>query len=254
MAIKVHEYKLPPTALIPNSPYPLLHYPGLLYDMVTSPNFKTREILDLYASNGWQTQWIAQYGMDIQSHYHSTTHEAMTVISGEGAWIRFGVADSPSWSQGKYEPGDRGDGEVGGVDIKAELGDVFIIPAGVSHKTFLPRPRNEELAFHQPKDVEEGRAAEVDEEKEAERRRFFESVDVSGGKFMMMGAYPYGGVWDFAVGGEHDGKEGEVWKVGMPEKDPVLGDSDEGLRGLWEGVEEAGGRVVMGLRELGFGV
>ncbi|KAI4952472.1 hypothetical protein J4E91_002943 [Alternaria rosae] len=245
MPIKVHSWKLPPTSLIPNSPYPLLHYPGLLYDLVTSPTFKTAEILDLYASNGWQTQWIAQYGLDIQSHYHSTTHEAMTVISGQGATIRFGVADSATWEQGKYEPGERGDGEEGGVEIQAGLGDVFIIPAGVSHKTFLPNPHNEELAFHQPKDVEEGRAAEIDETKEAERKKFFEGVDITGGKFMMMGAYPYGGVWDFKVGGEHEGTEEEVWRVRMPSKDPVVGDSEEGLIGLWRGEEEGGG-VLMG--------
>jgi uncharacterized protein YjlB len=235
MPIKVNSYKLPPTPLIPNSPYPLLHYPGLLHSLVSSPTFKPTQILDLYASNGWQTQWIAKYGLDIQSHYHSTTHEAMTVISGHGATIRFGVADSPSWTQGKYAPGDRADGEEGGVEIEAKLGDVFIIPAGVSHKTFLPKPWNEELGFYQPKDVEEGRAAEVDEEKERERRTFFEGVVVED-RFMMMGAYPYGGVWDFAVGGEHEGKEEVVWRVAMPERDPVLGESEEGLLGLWKEV------------------
>ncbi|KAG9194072.1 hypothetical protein G6011_04107 [Alternaria panax] len=216
MPIKVKSYKLSPTPLIPNSPYPLLHYPGLLHSLVSSPTFKPTQILDLYASNGWQTQWIAKYGLDIQSHYHSTTHEAMT-------------------AQGKQAPGDRGaDGEEGGLDIEAALGDVFIIPAGVSHKTFLPRPHNEELGFYQPRDIEEGRAAEVDDEKERERRRFFEGVVVEK-NFMMMGAYPYGGVWDFAVGGEHGGKEGVVWGVEVPGRDPVLGGSEEGLLGLWKG-------------------
>jgi uncharacterized protein YjlB len=229
---KVHTYTLPPTPLIPNSRLPLLHYPGLLHSLVTSPNFTTTQILDLYASNGWQTQWIAKYGPDIQSHYHSTTHEAMTVISGSGATIRFGVADAPNWSQEKYAVGERGDGEPGGVEIQAQIGDVFIIPAGVAHKTFKPNPKTEELAFHQPKDVAEGKAREVSEEKERERRAFFEKVEVKG-EFMMMGAYPYGGVWDFAVGGEHEGKEDEVRELPVPGRDPVLGGSEEGLVGLW---------------------
>jgi uncharacterized protein YjlB len=234
MAVKVRSYKLPPTPLIPNSPYPLLHYPGLLHGLVSSPNFKTTDILDLYASNGWQTQWIARYGPDIQSHYHSSTHECMTVISGEAATIRFGVADSSSWEHGKFPIGDRADGEEGGVEIEARLGDVFIIPAGVSHKTFAPQPPTSTLAFHQPPDIAAGHAKDITDDKEKERRRFFESVEV-GGEFMMMGAYPYGGVWDFAVGGEHKGTESEVWDVPMPGRDPVLGDSGEGLVGLWRG-------------------
>ncbi|KAL6161760.1 hypothetical protein ACJQWK_08826 [Exserohilum turcicum] len=233
MPIKVHSYKLPPTPLIPNSPYPLLHYPGLLKDTVTAPDFRPTQLLDVYAKNGWQTQWIAKYGPDIQSHYHSTTHEAMTVISGLGATIRFGVADSPSWEPALYPPGARGpDGEAGGVEIEARIGDVFIIPAGVSHKTFAPSPESLELAFHQPHDIEAGNARDVSAEAEAQRRAFFEQVRVNG-EFMMMGAYPYGRVWDFKIGGEHEGREGDVWNLPIPESDPVLGESGEGLVGLW---------------------
>lgn len=231
MPITVRSYTLPPTAQIPNSPIPLLHYPGLLKETVTSPTFTPTQLLDLYAKNGWQTQWIAKYGPDIQSHYHSTTHEAMTVISGVGATIRFGVADAPGWQAGAYAPGERGEqGEGGGIEIEARIGDVFIIPAGVAHKTFAPQPESRELAFHQPEDIAGGRAAEVNEKIEEERRRFFERVPTQG-EFMMMGAYPYGGVWDFKIGGER-GRE-HVWTVPLPELDPVLGDSKEGLVGLW---------------------
>ncbi|USP76419.1 uncharacterized protein yc1106_03693 [Curvularia clavata] len=232
MPVKVKSYTLPPTPLIPNSPLPLLHYPGLLKDLVQSPSFTTTQLLDLYAKSGWQTQWIAKYGPDIQSHYHSTTHEAMTVISGHSATIRFGVADAPSWNQGQLPPGARAEGaEEGGLEIHAAIGDVFIIPAGVAHKTFAPVPQSTSLAFHQPEDIKEGRASEVSEEVEAERRKFFETVPVKG-EFMMMGAYPYGGVWDFKVGGERD--RDEVWSVKVPDRDPVLGDSEEGLVGLWK--------------------
>ncbi|KAF1846108.1 uncharacterized protein K460DRAFT_417255 [Cucurbitaria berberidis CBS 394.84] len=236
VAPKVKSYNLPPTPLIPNSPYPLLHYPALLRDQVQSPDFQTTNIFDLFASNGWQSQWIARYGPDIQSHYHSTTHECMVVISGQGATIRFGVADSKTWDYGKFAFGDRADGEEGGLDLQAGLGDVFIIPSGVSHKTFNPRPNTSVLAFHQPDDIANGQARDLSPEKERARRDFFSKVPVEG-EFMMMGGYPYGGVWDFAVGGEHKGHEEDVWFVPKPEKDPVLGKSKEGLVGLWAGRE-----------------
>ncbi|KAJ6276423.1 hypothetical protein J3E71DRAFT_380444 [Bipolaris maydis] len=194
MPIAVRSYILPPTPQIPNSPHPP-HYPGLLKETVTSPTFTPTHLLDLYAKNGWQTQWIAKYGPDIQSHYHSTTHEAMTVISGAGAIIRFGVADAPDWQPGMYAPGERGENaEPGGLDIEASIGD------------------------------------DVTDEVERERRTFFDQVAIKG-EFMMMGAYPYGNVWDFKIGGER-GRE-QVWGVPLPELDPILGGSDEGLVGLW---------------------
>lgn len=148
----------------------------------------------------------------------------MAVISGQGATIRFGVADYSSAGFPRREDG--------GIEIEAKLGDVFVIPAGVSHKTFSPRPEVTDSVFHQPDDV-----ANVSSQGEETRRQFFAKVPVEG-KFMMMGAYPYGGRWDFAVGGEHAGKEDEVWNVHVPEKDPVLGTSKEGLRGLWKKRED----------------
>jgi uncharacterized protein YjlB len=233
-SIKSNTYVLPPTPRIPNSPYPLIHYPSLLIDLVQKPDFSITQIFDLFRSHGWQTQWIARYGPDIQAHYHSTTHEAMIVVSGQGATIRFGVADAQDWEMGKLEVGERGQGEQGGVEIRAGLGDVFIIPAGVSHKTFKPSPETKELAFHQPEDIAQGKANQnLDDESEARHREFFAKVPIEG-EFMMMGAYPRGGVWDFAVGGEHEGKEGDVWNVEMPREDPVLGNSEEGLRELWK--------------------
>ncbi|KAI8932504.1 hypothetical protein NX059_010685 [Plenodomus lindquistii] len=173
----------------------------------------------------------------------------MVVISGKGATIRFGVADDPSWAPGRFGFGERGEGEQGGVDIEARLGDVFVIPAGVSHKTFNPQPETSQLAFHQPLEMENGRARDVSKEREKEHREFFENVKVEG-EFMMMGAYPYGGVWDFKIGGEHEGREGEVWEVKKPRSDPVLGYSQEGLLGLW--IEGKAGKVNMGKGDVGF--
>jgi uncharacterized protein YjlB len=129
--------------------------------------------------------------------------------------------------------GERGNGEEGGLEIRASVGDVFIIPAGVSHKTFNPRPETKELAFHQPDDIEQGKAREnLDEGSVARHRNYFEKVELQG-EFMMMGAYPIGGVWDFKIGGELEGKEKMVWDTPVPPEDPVLGKSEKGLLGLW---------------------
>ncbi|RMZ68459.1 quinone oxidoreductase [Pyrenophora seminiperda CCB06] len=175
----------------------------------------------------------------------------MTVISGGTATIRFGVADAADWAEGKYEPGERGEeGEEGGVEIKAGLGDVFIVPAGVSHKTFLPemsasastppstlppeKPQVKELGFWQ--------LGSDEAISDAERATYFDTnINLHGnselkGTFMMMGAYPRGGQWDFCVGGEHSGKEESVWKVPVPREDPVLGSSKEGVVGIWKEV------------------
>jgi uncharacterized protein YjlB len=75
----------------------------------------------------------------------------------------------------------------------------------------------------------DGHLPESDKE---ESRRRLAKVRVDG-HFMMMGAYPVGSDWDWSVGGDHAGRFEEVWSVPRPERDPVLGVSEEGLCGLW---------------------
>jgi uncharacterized protein YjlB len=223
--VEVKTYAIPPTRLIPNSPYKLLHYPGLLLKETDSPSAITETVFDRFAQNGWQCQWIARYGSTQTSHYHSGAHECMAVISGEGAAIRFGVADTTE----DLEESTRGSGfEDGGVTVQACRGDVFVVPAGVAHKTHFPKPElpeGEGLIFYNPE-----KAHELSEE---EAKRILTDVKIEG-YFMMMGAYPVGSAWDFAVGGDHEGRYGDVWNVPKPERDPVLGDSEEGLKGLWK--------------------
>ena len=235
--VEVRTYTLPPTTLIPNSPHVLIHYPGLLTSVVKDKNFDPTKVFDLFRSNGWQSQWIARYGPNQNSPYHSGAHECMAVISGGRAKIRFGVADSKEdreqdlglGSQGKdlNEEGREG-GSDGGVLLDAEVGDVFILPAGVAHKTHNPKPPTDGIVFHQPPDKNDEQGS----------RDFFARIPIEG-EFMMMGAYPKGGEWDFAVGGEHEGKFGEVWDVKVPERDPVLGSSKDGLKGLWAKEDKA---------------
>ena len=153
--VEVRKYQLSPTKLIPNSPRPLLHYPGFL----NRPELCTAAAVhDLYTRNGWDTQWIFRYGPTQASHYHSEAHECMTVLTGE-ATIRFGVADTSS----DLEESTHGSGqENGGVELYAKAGDVFILPAGTAHKTFDTTPGK--FALLTPGD---GHHIEADDAREA---------------------------------------------------------------------------------------
>jgi uncharacterized protein YjlB len=214
--VQVKKYYLPPTALMPNSPHPLLHYTGVQLPVAGS---KATEFYDLFKANGWKVQWIFRYGSTQRSHYHSGVHECMAVLSGT-ATIRFGVADT-SLDMDKNTNGLAR--EEGGVEIEACAGDVFLLPAGTAHKTFNTRPEAE-FTLLTPGN---GHDIASDDVKAA-----LESVKLSG--FTMIGAYPEnGGYWDSMKGGENVGEFEKVWSVDKPEKDPVLGKSADGLCGLW---------------------
>lgn len=57
-----------------------------------------------------------------QSHYHSTTHEALGVFKGR-AQLQFGVSDN-----------DGEDNRATRVVIEVSEGDVIVIPSGVAHR------------------------------------------------------------------------------------------------------------------------
>ncbi|KAF2482198.1 hypothetical protein BDY17DRAFT_317759 [Neohortaea acidophila] len=215
--VEVRKYHLSPTALIPNSPQPLLHYPGLL-SKETSSGAAT--VHDIYSKNGWETRWIFRYGPTQVSHYHSKAHECMTVLTGS-ATIRFGVADTSD----DLDASTHGDArEAGGVELQANAGDVFIIPAGVAHKTH-DTTAGSTFALLTPG---EGQSIPT-----PDPRQTLAEIELSG--FTMMGAYPKNGAnWDFAVGGENEGDFAAVWNVAKPELDPILGDAKDGLVGLWQ--------------------
>ena len=221
--VEVKKYRLPPTSLIPNSPQPVLHYPGLLRP--SSADISDDSIAvkahDLFSTNGWETQWIFRYGTTQTSHYHSGVHECMAVLTGN-ATIRFGVADTAD----DMEENTHGSGrEDGGVEVEARAGDVFILPAGVAHKTHDTSP-SAEVRLLTPGDGHHILA------KDASVRDTLANVPLSG--FTMAGAYPKGGgEWDFAKGGEHQGGYEKVWSVKKPDMDPVLGKAEEGLCGQW---------------------
>ncbi len=143
----------------------------------------------------------------------------MAVLSGS-ATIRFGVADKSSDLDASTHGSSH---EDGGVELRAEAGDVFIIPAGVSHKTYNASPAAE------TKLLTPGGGHRIDAE---DINQALKDVEISG--FTMIGAYPPGVVWDFALGGNHSGEYDKVWSVPKPESDPVLGQAESGLCGLWK--------------------
>lgn len=145
----------------------------------------------------------------------------MAVLSGT-ATIRFGVADtSPDLERNTHG----GATEPGGLELQAAVGDVFVIPAGVAHKTFDTAPQ---ASFQRLSPGDGHGLGEGDGEEGVEP---LAEVEVSG--FTMIGAYPQGSSWDFREGGEDVGAFERVWKVPVPESDPVLGEDVRGLCGLW---------------------
>lgn len=109
--IQVTIRQIPKWERIPNTSIqskPLLIYHGAF-------NASPSELQDHLESVGEvEPQWV--YGMFPQSHFHSTTHEVLGVVSGS-ARLCFGGEENP----GRYEP-------------TVQKGDLMIVPAGVSHR------------------------------------------------------------------------------------------------------------------------
>ena len=146
----------------------------------------------------------------------------MVVLTGS-ARIRFGVADvhtSDNDNASSSADSTNTSSEEGGIEVEANAGDVFILPAGTAHKTFDTLPEAP-LKLLTPGN---GHAVGLEGLQKAES-------ELDG--FTMMGAYPVGSEWDFAVGGESEGVYQLVWEVAKPDRDPVLGKGEEGLCGLW---------------------
>ncbi|KAL4894974.1 hypothetical protein BDV59DRAFT_174228 [Aspergillus ambiguus] len=216
MVVQVRQYHLFPTDLIPNSPRPLLHYKNVLSKKQNVSHCDPADVWEMFTKNRWEVHWIFRYGPTQQSHYHSKAHECMAVLSGTAS-IRFGVADtSPDMEKNTYGSA----WEEGGVVLEAEPGDVFIIPAGVAHKTHNTKP-GAEFALLSPGS---GHGIEAEDPTKA-----LSEIKLDG--FTMMGAYN-GGDWDFiAAGGNFE----KVWAVPKPQYDPVFGTSEQGLCRIWRG-------------------
>ncbi|KAI5480102.1 hypothetical protein MNV49_001762 [Pseudohyphozyma bogoriensis] len=194
-------HHLPPTKLIPNSPFPLLHYRNAFAHL--GPNATPQTISNAVKANNWDTHWLVRYGDNQRAHYHSIAHESMVVLTGS-AKILFGAGDLDE--EGEVQ-------EEGGVVLEASVGDVFVIPAGVSHKTHAAKPAFP-FTLLTPGPAEGVYEGPLDE------------IELTG--FTMMGFYEKGAVWNMAYAG--DGMEKPVPKALM---DPVRGSAEDGLVGIW---------------------
>lgn len=94
--------------IIPNSRYPLLLYRNVF---TQRGNDGAAWIEQQFLSNNWSNSW--RNGIFTFQHYHSITHEALGIYSGEVTVLLGG------------EKGSK-------VQVKA--GDIIVIPAGVGHK------------------------------------------------------------------------------------------------------------------------
>ncbi|KAF7556961.1 hypothetical protein G7Z17_g1030 [Cylindrodendrum hubeiense] len=226
--VEIKQYYLKPTDLVPNSPRPLLHYKNVFARNPATNHCDHTKVWNSFTKNDWDVQWIVRYGPTQLSHYHSQAHECMAVLSGT-ATIRFGVADT---SEDLEENSWGSAWEEGGIELVAEAGDIFVIPSGVSHKTYNTKPE----AIFTLLTPGDGHGIEADDPQKA-----LEEVELSG--FTMLGAYN-GGKWDFIQnGGDYE----NVWSVAKPEKDPVFGASG-GLLKLWRGsgapVQESSDKIA----------
>lgn len=221
--VEVKSYYLEPTEHIPNSHYPLLHYKGVLSNKT---DCEAAKAYDLFHGNGWNINWIFRYGDTQMSHYHSRSHECMAVLTGN-ATIRFGVADlSDDMEANTYGSGS--DWEKGGVELYAEAGDVFLIPAGVAHKTYRTRP-SAPFVLLTP-----GKAKGIEA---PEPRKALQELTLDG--FTMLGAYPHGADWDFIESCTDKADWEKTWAIPKPKLDPVLGNNPEGIAGLWKARRQA---------------
>ncbi|KAL4760669.1 cupin domain-containing protein [Aspergillus foveolatus] len=221
-ALEIETYTIAPTALVPNSPKPLLVYK---HCFLRHGRVDLAHAYDTFAANHWDPKWVVRYGRQQTSHYHPTTHEVMVVLSGRGR-IRWGEADfgdPANWRKHTFGEAH----ETGGVETEVEAGDIFLVPAGVAHKSF-------DTDSEQPDAVvltgETAHAIDSDDPKEKviELER---QGKLTG--FVMMGAYPRGVEWTWAVGGDHVGRFEEVWNLPTPEWDPVVGKGEGGIHRFW---------------------
>ena len=98
-------YTSKPEGRIPNSRFPLLIHRGAV------PGGGVDAVKATFQKNGWSNNW--EYpGIYTYGHFHSTTHECLGCAAG---WMSFRLSVE------------------GWTDVRLEMGDVIVMPAGVSH-------------------------------------------------------------------------------------------------------------------------
>ena len=111
---RVIAHHLAPGGTIPNHPrWPLLVYPGAVAIAGPDPAAAFEALFD---RNRWPAAW--RNGVFPFHHFHTNSHEALGVYSGE-VTVQFGGDD--------------------GIAVTARPGDVIVLPAGTGHKKLSSR-------------------------------------------------------------------------------------------------------------------
>ena len=110
--LQVSRYQLPAFKGLPNTS--IQGKPLLIYHAVFVPADASQIESHLYSIGEVIPKW--RYTMYSTTHFHSTTHEVLSISSGS-ARLCFGGDENP----GRIE-----------VDVRA--GDVIVVPAGVAHR------------------------------------------------------------------------------------------------------------------------
>ncbi|OHE91449.1 hypothetical protein CORC01_13268 [Colletotrichum orchidophilum] len=119
--ISPETFHVPPTPHSPNSTLPVVVYRNALENKTVEGALEAINTSEWVKGGHWK---IANEALAAKPHYHSTTHEAYTVLQGSGTYV---LGKSPL---------DADTNEIGnpvGIEFVARAGDVFAWPAGVTH-------------------------------------------------------------------------------------------------------------------------
>ena len=109
--MRLETWQAPPGDRIPNNPrFPVLVYRGV--EAVTDAEAARA----LFAQHGWGGSWVASV-FDFH-HFHSTSHEALAIVSGT-ATVELGGPQ--------------------GESFEVQAGDVLVLPAGTGHRRATAR-------------------------------------------------------------------------------------------------------------------
>ena len=106
MNVECHTSK--PQGKIPGSRFPLLVHRNVI------PNGGADALKKRFQDNGWSNNWDYP-GVYEYAHFHSTTHECLGCAQG---WMEFILSV----------------GRSGWTNVRISVGDVIVMPAGVSHQ------------------------------------------------------------------------------------------------------------------------
>jgi uncharacterized protein YjlB len=108
--MELETWHAPPGDVIPNNP----HFPVLIYHGVELEDAQAAR--ERFAQHGWGGSWVN--GIFDFHHFHSTSHEALAIVSGT-ATVELGGPQ--------------------GQAFEVAAGDVLVLPAGTGHRRATAR-------------------------------------------------------------------------------------------------------------------